>query len=114
MAHPLADRLRRQPPPPRSLQEEAPRVSEGTLQALDTLIPLSAVAVGAGVIAYGRSQGRGWIESGVGGAVAYAGTEIAWVGGLIGAAARAPVVGLAFAAVPLALGVGLPVALLKK
>lgn len=71
-------------------------------------IPL---AVGAGMVAYGQSQGRSLPASVAAGAVAYVGT----IGGMVGyffSGGGAP--GVAMAAVPVGLGIVLPARLLTK
>ena len=108
MAHPLADRLRREPPPPLA---PASLAAEGTDTANFLLIDAIPVAMGVGMALYGRSQGRSLLASGVAGGAAYVGT----LGSLVTYAfAGQGVQGLVPASVPFGLGIVLPAVLLTK
>lgn len=83
-------------------------------KAIGAAAIVSIGAVALGTFFYGRDQGRGILPSALAAAVAGVSTEAAWVAGLTFSAYRGAVPGIVAASVPLAVGVGVPLALLKK
>lgn len=111
MAHYLT-LLAKQPPPP-----PAPALQEELVDPLSAVVGtmlITMFAASVGTFLYGRTQGRGVLPSIAGGVVAGVGTQIAWYAGGTVAYKHGAVPGLAAASVPLVVGVGGPIALLKK